>query len=124
MPGNGLSIDYTSERACGHVVRTDFDAADLIVLGAGAEFALAVQTVGNRIPDEHQDPIRSPMNPVQSLSKPAWLTDADERPHVAADIENWSENYLTYVWSPSNEVGIYTHLCRLPGDLARWDELM
>lgn len=64
------------------------------------------------------------MNPVQSLSKPAWLTEADECPHVAADIENWSENYLSYVWSPSNEVGIYTHLCRLPGALARWDELM
>jgi hypothetical protein len=64
------------------------------------------------------------MNPTQTLARPAWLTDADERPHTAGVAKNWSENYLTYVWSPATEIGIYFHLCRLPGDLALWDEIM
>jgi hypothetical protein len=64
------------------------------------------------------------MNLTQTLARPDWLTDSDERPHEPGEAENWSENYLAYMWSPSNAVGVYFHLCRIPGDLARWDEIM
>ena len=68
---------------------------------------------------------REPLMTIQSqLPYPQYLSAADERPHVAGDAEHWSENYLTYVWSPTNDVGIYIHLCRLPGEVALWDEVL
>lgn len=59
-----------------------------------------------------------------ATTRPDWLTDADELPHqLGTDLPPlWCENYLSYVWSPANEVGIYLHLCRKPGPIEIWDE--
>lgn len=55
--------------------------------------------------------------------RPDWLTDADEMPHDHEGVSPaWSENYLSYVWSPSNAIGIYVHLCCRPGTPTVWDE--
>jgi hypothetical protein len=64
------------------------------------------------------------VTPAQALTRAAWLQDADERPHRDEPVLNWSENYLTYAWSPATGVGVYFHVTRLPGALARWEEIM
>lgn|GEM_PF-6342705 len=64
------------------------------------------------------------MTSVTQLPRASWLVDRDELPHEAEPVTNWSENYLTYFWSPATNAGAYFHLCRLPGELARWDEIM
>lgn len=54
---------------------------------------------------------------------PAWLTAADEMAHPTEGVPaTWAENYLTYVWSPANQVGIYAHLAKRPGAVDLWDE--
>lgn len=55
--------------------------------------------------------------------RPAWLQDSDELPQLHKDLPpGWSENYLSYVWSPNNDVGVYIHLCCRPGSPTVWDE--
>ena len=59
----------------------------------------------------------------RNSGQPAWLTDAHELhldPGNAPEL--WSENYLTYVWSPANKVGIYLHLCRTIKGISIWNE--
>lgn len=58
------------------------------------------------------------------MARAGWLTDADELPHAAGEDApaSWSENYLSYVWSPANEVGIYVHLARRVVPFELWDE--
>ena len=55
---------------------------------------------------------------------PHWLTDAHEMPVNPGENPPalWSENYLMYVWSPANAVGIYWHLCRTLGEIPIWNE--
>lgn len=57
---------------------------------------------------------------------PAWLTADDELPHACEPHSppTWSENYLSYVWSPGNEVGIYVHLARRTSPFEIWDEVV
>jgi hypothetical protein len=64
------------------------------------------------------------MTRITAQTRPDWLTDKDEMPHdPGADMPSlWCENYLSYVWSPANELGIYVHLCRKPGAIEVWDE--
>jgi hypothetical protein len=64
------------------------------------------------------------MTEIQAQIRPDWLTNADEMPHdPGVEVPPlWSENYLSYVWSPANEVGIYVHLCRRAGPIEVWDE--
>ena len=61
---------------------------------------------------------------IETEVRPNWLTADDELPHEAGSSlpPLWCENYLSYVWSPENEVGIYVHLCRKPGPIELWDE--
>ncbi|MGY4103731.1 DUF7065 domain-containing protein [Nocardia sp. R16R-3T] len=59
-------------------------------------------------------------------ARPAWLTDEDELPHPreAENPPTWSENYLSYVWSSANDVGIYVHLARRTSPFELWDEVV
>jgi hypothetical protein len=64
-------------------------------------------------------------SPVQS--RPAWLTDVDELPHAPVDMPQWSENYLSYVYSPASEVGIWFHLSHISGSVGvpgLWEEVL
>ena len=60
----------------------------------------------------------------RTAARPTWITDDDERPHAPGNDPLWSENYLTYVHSPGSGVSVYVHLCRLPGPVERWDEIV
>lgn len=65
------------------------------------------------------------MGKIGTLIKPAWLNASHEMPQSNPPGELpplWCENYLSYVWSPSNEIGIFIHLCRKPGLIPLWDE--
>lgn len=66
------------------------------------------------------------MTAVYSKVAPAWLTDAHEMPVDPGRTPPplWSENYLTYVWSPGNRVGIYLHLCHTLAGVEIWNEQM
>ncbi|EHB59121.1 hypothetical protein MycrhDRAFT_1557 [Mycolicibacterium rhodesiae JS60] len=61
-----------------------------------------------------------------SDGRPAWLTADDELPHPGEPDSppTWSENYLSYVWSPENGVGIYVHLARRISPFEVWDEVV
>lgn len=52
----------------------------------------------------------------------AWLTDSDELPHAVGTDPLWSENWLTYGWSPENAIGVYFHICRRPGPIGVYEE--
>lgn len=57
--------------------------------------------------------------------KAAWLNASHEMPQPnppGAIPRLWCENYLSYLWSPANRVGIFIHLCRKPGPIPLWDE--
>lgn len=64
--------------------------------------------------------------PVDRPGRPVWLSDQDELPHpLESEMPGgWSENYLTYVWSPREEVGIYIHLSRRVAPFDLWDEII
>jgi hypothetical protein len=58
---------------------------------------------------------------------PAWLAEADEHPHSPPDIPRWSENYVSYVYSPRSGVGVWFHLSHVIGstDLADlWEQVL
>jgi len=61
---------------------------------------------------------------VNTQAQPAWLTPAHELPQSPGKDapELWSENYLSYVWSPENEIGVYIHLCHRIKGIELWDE--
>jgi hypothetical protein len=52
----------------------------------------------------------------------AWLTDADEDAHEQGSDPLWSENWLTYGWSPRDNVGVYFHIGRHPGATGVYEE--
>jgi len=54
---------------------------------------------------------------------PSWLTSTHELPLDPRSAPPlWSENYLCYVWSPANGVGVYFHLCRTLKGVPIWNE--
>lgn len=57
------------------------------------------------------------------VHRPVHLTDIDELTHPVEDVALWSENYLSYVWSPSNEVGVYMHFNRPPFNPRLWHDI-
>jgi len=64
------------------------------------------------------------MTKINIQAKPSWLTNNHELP-ITPDKnapELWSENYLSYVWSPANNVGVYIHLCHRIKGFELWDE--
>jgi len=57
--------------------------------------------------------------------KAAWLNASHEmpQPNPPGKVPPlWCENYLSYLWSPANQIGIFIHLCRKPGPIPLWDE--
>lgn len=55
--------------------------------------------------------------------RPDWLIDVHELPLDPGQAPPlWSENYLLYVWSPANSIGIYLHLCRTLDGVQIWNE--
>lgn len=59
----------------------------------------------------------------KSETQPAWLNASHELPQDPGNAPpSWSENYLTYVWSPASQVGIYMHLCRTINGVSIWNE--
>jgi hypothetical protein len=67
------------------------------------------------------------MTSVVSPTRPVWLRDADELPHGVVDMDRWVENYLSYIWSPQSQVGVWLHLAHVPGDgdlPTLWDEVI
>lgn len=59
---------------------------------------------------------------VPAAGRPQWLRDLDELPHAPEPVALWCENYLTYLWAPDAEVGVWTHMCHRGGPPERWDE--
>lgn len=61
---------------------------------------------------------------INATERPDWLKDADEFPHSPPDIPLWSESYMTYVYSPGNQVGVWVHLGYKPGSPGLWEETL
>ena len=59
---------------------------------------------------------------VDVSNRPAWMTGPDELPHQPQDVPLWSESYMSYVYSPGNQVGIWVHLGYKPGKPGLWEE--
>lgn len=45
---------------------------------------------------------------------------ADRLHPIRADVADWSETLYVHVWNPDDEVGVFVHAGRLPGDLELW----
>ncbi|WP_280342002.1 DUF7065 domain-containing protein [Nocardia neocaledoniensis] len=55
--------------------------------------------------------------------RPAHLSNSAELTNAVEAVELWSENYLSYVWSPANEVGVYMHFNRPPFNPRLWHDI-
>jgi len=64
------------------------------------------------------------MTKTNAKANSSWLTASNELPLTPSKNapELWSENWLSYVWSPKNEVGVYIHLCHHIKGFEMWDE--
>lgn len=60
---------------------------------------------------------------VTEVKRPKHLTDTDELTHPLESVVLWSENYLSYVWSPENSVGVYMHFNRPPFNARLWHDI-
>jgi hypothetical protein len=61
------------------------------------------------------------------LVRPEWLSESDELPHAPVGMPKWSENYLSYVYSPASKVGIWFHLSHVCGSVevpGLWEEVL
>ena len=58
--------------------------------------------------------------------RPVWIAETDEAPHAPVEMPQWSENYLSYVYSPESGVGIWFHFSHVPenGRPGLWEEVL